>query len=69
MSEPRAHFQIFRDSRGDWRWHLRADNGRIVADSGEGYASRRNAKRAIGTFVDDVQAMTLRELPVVEVQA
>lgn len=67
MSEPRAHFQIFRDSRGDWRWHLRAANGRIVADSGEGYASRRNAKRAIGTFVDDVQAMTLRELPMVEV--
>ena len=69
MSEPRAHFQIFRDSRGDWRWHLRAANGRIVADSGEGYASRRNAKRAIVTFVDDVQGMALRELPVVEVQA
>lgn len=69
MSERRGHFEVFRDQRGDWRWHLRAANGRIVADSGEGYASRRNAKRAIVTFVDDVQAMGLRELPVVEVQA
>lgn len=69
MSERRGYFEVFRDQRGDWRWHLRAANGRIVADSGEGYASRRNAKRAINAFVDDVQAMTLRELPVVEVGA
>lgn len=29
-----------------WRWRLKANNGRIVADSGEAYASRPNAIRA-----------------------
>jgi hypothetical protein len=39
--------QIFEDSANEWRWHLVADNGRIVADSAEGYAKKGNAKRAI----------------------
>jgi uncharacterized protein YegP (UPF0339 family) len=47
-----AHFELYRDAGGQWRWRLRARNGRIVADSAEGYASRRNARRAIGTTVD-----------------
>jgi len=25
---------------GQWYWHARADNGRIVADSGEGYHNK-----------------------------
>ena len=49
-----AHFELYRDAGGLWRWRLRARNGRIVADSAEGYASRRNARRAIGTTVDAV---------------
>jgi uncharacterized protein YegP (UPF0339 family) len=29
-----------------WRWHVKAGNGLIVADSGEGYNSKANAVRA-----------------------
>lgn len=36
----------FRDKAGEWRWSLKARNGKIVADSGEGYSSRANAIRA-----------------------
>jgi uncharacterized protein YegP (UPF0339 family) len=36
-------FHIFQDNRGAWRWQLRASNGRVVADGGEGYSSKRNA--------------------------
>jgi uncharacterized protein YegP (UPF0339 family) len=39
-------FHVFRDMRGEWRWNLRAANGRIVADSAEGYRSRSGARRA-----------------------
>jgi uncharacterized protein YegP (UPF0339 family) len=67
MSERRAHFQVFRDSRGDYRWRLVAGNGRIIADSGEGYASRFNVKRSISTFVDDVTGTPLGDLRIVEV--
>ena len=37
-------FTIWTDTRGEWRWTLRARNGRIVADSAEGYKSRRHAR-------------------------
>ena len=59
MSAPSAHFEIYKDTSGDWRWRLRARNGRIVADSAEGYASKRNAKAAVAATmlaVDDVGA-------------
>ena len=29
----------YRDEKGEWRWRLKAANGRIIADSGEGYKS------------------------------
>lgn len=37
---------VYEDDQGEWRWRLIAPNGRILADSGEGYASRANARRA-----------------------
>lgn len=29
--------QVYEDVRGEWRWRLVATNGRVVADSAEGY--------------------------------
>lgn len=52
MKQPR--FQAFK-ARDGWRWHLRAANGRILADSGEAYASRRNCLRAIATVTAAVE--------------
>jgi hypothetical protein len=33
-------------ARDGWRWRLKAANGRIVADSGEAYSTKANARRA-----------------------
>jgi uncharacterized protein len=38
-----ATLDIYRDSRREWRWRLKASNGRIVADSGEGYRRKASA--------------------------
>jgi uncharacterized protein YegP (UPF0339 family) len=43
----RADFEVYQDEAGEWRWRLEHDNGNIIADSGEGYASRSNANRAV----------------------
>lgn len=40
-------FRVYRDAAGLYRWRLIAKNGRIVADSGEGYADLDNAVRAV----------------------
>ncbi|WP_436924245.1 DUF1508 domain-containing protein [Halosimplex amylolyticum] len=44
----RAAFELEEDSAGEYRWRLRHDNGNVLGDGGEGYASRSNARRAIG---------------------
>lgn len=33
-------YWIYKDSAGEWRWHLRAGNKRIIADSDEGYTTK-----------------------------
>ena len=33
-------FHIYKDDKGEWRWRLKAINGKILADSGEGYSTR-----------------------------
>ena len=35
-----AAFHVYKDNTGEWRWRLKAANGRIIADSGEGYTDR-----------------------------
>ena len=51
-----ATFELFEDAGGDWRWRLRHDNGNIIGDSGEGYASKSNAKRALSRVREHVAA-------------
>lgn len=53
-------FEVFQDRAGEWRWHLKAANGRIMADSGEGYISRANAERALRAFRARVAAADVR---------
>ncbi len=36
-------FHIYRDRKKEWRWRLKAGNGKIVADSGEGYKRKSSA--------------------------
>lgn len=39
-------FEIYKDSKGEWRWRYK-QNGHIMADSGEGYATSYGAKRSL----------------------
>ncbi|WP_254272899.1 HVO_2922 family protein [Haloarcula marina] len=45
--ESQATFELFEDKGGEFRWRLRHDNGNIIADSGEGYVSKSNVRRAL----------------------
>ena len=40
-------FELYRDAPGHWRWRLRAQNGNVVADSGEGYVRREDCEHGI----------------------
>jgi len=42
-----AAYEVYQDSAEEWRWRLIHKNGRILADGGEGYASRSGARDAV----------------------
>lgn len=42
-----ATFELYEDNAGEYRWRLRHSNGNVIADSGEGYASKSGAEDAI----------------------
>lgn len=41
------HFKLYKDAASQWRWRLIAANGRIIADSGEGYVNKSDAVAGI----------------------
>src|SRR5215212_8019090 len=49
-------FKPYKDNAGEWRWRLRAGNGRIVADSGESYTQRADCIRSIERFKAQIAA-------------
>ncbi|MFB6183786.1 MAG: HVO_2922 family protein [Haloarculaceae archaeon] len=57
-----ATFELYEDREGDWRWRLRHDNGNIIADSGEGYASKQKAQQGIESVRNNAADADLREL-------
>lgn len=44
-------FEIYQDKKKLWRWRLKS-NQRIMASSGEGYATRWKAERAMKRIVE-----------------
>lgn len=42
-----ARFELYRDRAGEFRWRLVHANGHVIADSGQGYASKQKAMQGI----------------------
>jgi len=40
-------YHVYKDDAGEWRWRLKAANGKVLADSGEGYSSKTACKEGI----------------------
>ncbi|MCB9096048.1 MAG: DUF1508 domain-containing protein [Arcobacter sp.] len=40
-------FHVYKDIRAEWRWRLKATNGKIIATSGEGYNNKQDCLHAI----------------------
>ena len=45
----------YRDRKGHWRWRAVARNGRIVAESGEGYKRMRDAVKGVERTFDVIR--------------
>ncbi len=40
-------FEIYEDTAGEYCWRLRAANGELIADSGEGYRKKADCHHGI----------------------
>lgn len=59
--------KIYKDKDGEWRWRMRAANGEIMADSGEGYTRKADARNSLMRLLDllgtDASALVIEEDP------
>jgi len=53
-------FEVYKDKAKRWRWRLRARNGTIIADSGQGYRGRTEVLQAVATVRKVVKAQKAR---------
>lgn len=51
-------FEVYQDNKDEWRWRYVASNGRIIADSGEGYSRKEDCLHGIELMKDSQQAST-----------
>lgn len=56
-----AKFTVYQDRGGQFRWRLQANNGRITADSGEGYTTRAGARQAAERVKIEVSSATVED--------
>ncbi|MFD1599614.1 HVO_2922 family protein [Halobellus rarus] len=48
-----ATFEVYEDRSEKYRWRLVHANGNIIADSGEGYATKQKAKQGVESVKDN----------------
>ncbi len=56
-----ATFELFRDAGDDYRWRLVHDNGNIIADGGQGYASKQKAKQGLNSVKSNAPGAAVEE--------
>lgn len=54
-----ATVEFYRDRAGEWRWRLKARNGRILADSAEGYTRYADCRLGYTRTCDVLQGRVL----------
>jgi len=57
----KATFELFKDSEDKVRWRLRHDNGEIIADCGQGYASKQKAKQGLQSVKTNARGAPVEE--------
>lgn len=54
MAKPIPAVEKFQDAKNEWRWRVRARNGKIIAVSGEGYKTEHGIDKAIVVLMETI---------------
>jgi amphi-Trp domain-containing protein len=55
-------FERYEDSADEWRWRLVHDNGNIIADGSEGYASKQKVTQGLESVVENAPGAPVVDL-------
>jgi len=58
----KATFEVYRDDDEQYRWRLVHDNGNIIADGGEGYASAQKCRQGLQSVKDNAPGADVVEV-------
>lgn len=59
---PAAEFEVYEDSKGEYRWRLQASNNKIIAVASEGYTGKASCTHAIDLIKRDVSDARVDDL-------
>jgi uncharacterized protein YegP (UPF0339 family) len=54
-------FHVYKDTNNEWRWRLKATNGNILADSGEGYSAKADCLAGIQSVKGSANSQVVEE--------
>jgi uncharacterized protein YegP (UPF0339 family) len=55
-----GHIELYPDEKGEQRWRIRAANGKVLADSAEGYTDPSDAHDGLAALATQHPAAALR---------
>ncbi len=58
-----AKFEVYKDSKGEFRWRLIASNGQTIATGGEGYKTKDSVKNGIESVKKNAATAPIVEKP------
>ncbi len=58
-----AKFELYKDNTGEYRWRFISSNGRIIADSGQGYKNKSDCQNGIDLIKGEAPAAQVEEKP------
>jgi uncharacterized protein YegP (UPF0339 family) len=47
MARTYPSYLIYKDTAGEYRWRYQAVNGQVIADSGEGYKTKKDCRHGL----------------------
>jgi uncharacterized protein YegP (UPF0339 family) len=56
-----AKFEVYKDSKGEFRWRLKSANGQVIATAGESYQNKAGAQNGIAAVQRDAPGATVED--------
>jgi len=56
-----ATVEVYKDKGGEFRWRLRHQNGRVIAESGQGYSNKAGALAGLQSVKENLASADMKD--------